>query len=363
MSNSDQLITRGCPLPSPSTSKSIGLKDIADRAGVSVATVSMALSEHPDIKDATRERIKRISRDMGYRSRSQKQMAAARPPVVKRIGYHLVGASLEDSSHAHLLQAISNAARAAGCRVEMQATGPDEDPDHVCDELAGFARELDAVIVSGMVSAGVVRALNAADRPYVVVGGVIEGAEALMSASGQIVDNDEQLMGRLAITHLSARGCQRIAFVCERLIRGLWNDNWLRGFREGLHEVGRDVDDDLIHVAGEAFAGGGPAAAHFAALDATPDGYVVPDARVARSLVDALARHDIHPSLDTIVISGHKSNTVVHRLKPCPWIGFDTAMLGAAAVHQARSIAAERPPCTARILVPVQSQGITLRSA
>jgi len=42
-------------------------REIANRLGVSIATVSMALRDHPRIPVATRERVKRMADEMGYR--------------------------------------------------------------------------------------------------------------------------------------------------------------------------------------------------------------------------------------------------------------------------------------------------------
>src|ERR1043166_871971 len=43
------------------------LKSVAERAGVTAATVSMALRNHPALRPETRERVQRIAREMGYR--------------------------------------------------------------------------------------------------------------------------------------------------------------------------------------------------------------------------------------------------------------------------------------------------------
>jgi DNA-binding LacI/PurR family transcriptional regulator len=44
----------------------ISLKSIADKAGVSVSTVSLALRKDPRIKKATREQIEKIAKELGY---------------------------------------------------------------------------------------------------------------------------------------------------------------------------------------------------------------------------------------------------------------------------------------------------------
>ena len=44
----------------------VSMKDIAQRCGVSVATVSKALNGQPDISEETRSRIEDAAREMGY---------------------------------------------------------------------------------------------------------------------------------------------------------------------------------------------------------------------------------------------------------------------------------------------------------
>ena len=46
----------------------VTLKDIAKRLGVSHATVSLALNNSPKVADATRERVKAMAKEMGYRA-------------------------------------------------------------------------------------------------------------------------------------------------------------------------------------------------------------------------------------------------------------------------------------------------------
>ncbi|MGB3842503.1 MAG: LacI family DNA-binding transcriptional regulator, partial [Bacillota bacterium] len=43
------------------------IKDVARKAGVSYATVSRALNDHPEISEETKKRIVKIALEMGYR--------------------------------------------------------------------------------------------------------------------------------------------------------------------------------------------------------------------------------------------------------------------------------------------------------
>ena len=49
----------------------VSLKDISARCGVSVATVSKALNGHKDVSKATRERLLKAAKEMGYFPNSQ----------------------------------------------------------------------------------------------------------------------------------------------------------------------------------------------------------------------------------------------------------------------------------------------------
>src|SRR5579862_9691847 len=44
----------------------VRLKDIAERAGVSVMTVSKALRDEPDVSESTKTRLKLMAQEMGY---------------------------------------------------------------------------------------------------------------------------------------------------------------------------------------------------------------------------------------------------------------------------------------------------------
>src|SRR4051812_49177178 len=51
----------------PEFEKRVTMRAIAEQAGVTHATVSMALRNHPLISAKTRQKIQRIARNLGYR--------------------------------------------------------------------------------------------------------------------------------------------------------------------------------------------------------------------------------------------------------------------------------------------------------
>lgn len=86
------------------------LKDIAQQAGVSIATASRALADNPAVAISTRERIQALAADLGYRPNAQAR--ALQSSRSNTIG--IVVPSLINHYFAGLVTAIQDAANQAG---------------------------------------------------------------------------------------------------------------------------------------------------------------------------------------------------------------------------------------------------------
>ncbi len=66
------------------------LKEVADAAGVSPATVSLVLNDRPGVGPETREKILQLAEQLGYAQRKSRQRASSRPLAVRflRIAKH-----------------------------------------------------------------------------------------------------------------------------------------------------------------------------------------------------------------------------------------------------------------------------------
>ena len=93
----------------------VTLKQIANACGVSVASVSKALNQAPDIGIETAERIRRTARELGYYPNS-----AARALKTNRT--YNIGVLFDDDTHvgltheyfSHVLNAVKNGAERRG---------------------------------------------------------------------------------------------------------------------------------------------------------------------------------------------------------------------------------------------------------
>src|SRR5262245_58050726 len=93
----------------PRRSARVTLKDIADKANVSIAAVSLALADRPGIGAETKSKVLRLSREMGYVPRRDPLLDRAndRTRLMKqRLGFLLLGGKLEHENYLGMLHAL-----------------------------------------------------------------------------------------------------------------------------------------------------------------------------------------------------------------------------------------------------------------
>lgn len=333
-----------------SAGKKVGLKQIAQAAGVSLSSVSMALADHPDMNEKTKLRIRQISRQMGYR-RPRKSADQQKKKVI-RFGFVLLGSELEDEVHLGLFNALAAAAHGAGVRLEVRAMPDLNSPQAVIDDIFTFAAHLDGLVLSGYVDGPLLAELANAGIAHVSIGHTMVDVASIESSCCQVVTCDEVAMAMLATRSLINSGHQRIAFVCERIPRGLWNERWLRGYHAVLIEQGIKLDPNLVQITGKIYTGAKPAIDRLMELHEKPTAYICPDIRIAASLVKALADHGVTLPPTDMILSGHERLLAHHRMQDWPWIGFDLTTIVAVAIRQLRHLHTEPMPCSSEVYIP-----------
>jgi LacI family transcriptional regulator len=196
----------------------VRMKDVAERAGVSAATVSLALSGSPRISESTRTRVERAAREMGYLPHVGAR--ALRTASTRTIG--LIVSDVANPFFADLAGAIQRAA--ADSSFSLVLCNSDEDADrqdeYLLNLLAG--RQVDGVIVvpTAAMSPGLRRAgLNEArmvllDRPIDVAG---RGAAAQHLARCPVVRSDPRAALDEVAELLTTLGHRRIGIIAPPL--------------------------------------------------------------------------------------------------------------------------------------------------
>lgn len=183
--------------------RSTRIYDVAERAGVSVGTVSHVLNHPARVTPATRERVLQAIEELGFvRNANASTLAAGHS---RNVG--LVAIDLGNSMFVDIANGAQSAARPAG--LDLLLAGSEDDYETQASKVAFF----DEARVSGLIlapmqdSAEQIERFRKHRRPVVVVN-YDHKDPGICSV---IVDNE--LAGQLAAEHLLSLGRRRLLFV------------------------------------------------------------------------------------------------------------------------------------------------------
>ena len=228
----------------------VTIKEVARRAGVSVATVSRVYNHSDHVREATRARVRRTAQRLGYSPHG-----AARSLVTNRT--HTIGVLLPDlygEFFSELIRGIDQAAQARGFHLLVSSarhTGGGESLDAALRSMRG---RVDGLIVMtpdrDVASSAHTLALG---FPVVLLN--CPPSDAPCDSLG--IAN---FAGTVAMMrHLAALGHRRVAMICGS-DRNFDAAERLRGFLAAQAELGFDADPEL-ELSGDFSEAAGHAAA------------------------------------------------------------------------------------------------------
>lgn len=269
------------------------IADLARLAGVSVSTVSRALTGKGALNKGTRERIQALADRHGFRlnvaAQNLRLGRTGAIAVLMPLG-HARGQQLSDPFFLTMLGYLADALTDRGYDLLLSRVLPDRD-----DWLDTFIRtgRTDGVIVIGQSDQGAVLASAAAKyRPLLVWG------EQAPGDGPTTVGTDNVAGGRLAAQHLVDRGRRKLAFFGDVGVPEF--DARHAGFLAGLPP---ELRDDVVLVPSPVTPEASEEAARdwFAAGN-RPDGIFAASDVVAMSLIAAAEQQGLHVPRDLSVI-------------------------------------------------------------
>lgn len=318
----------------------IRLKDVAEQANVSVAAVSMALSDHPEINPATRQRIRNLCQQMGYvprGTRATHQSQTAPPPQRLNLGYTLIGNRLQDEAEMIVVHALACEAPVLGAQLQISGIENEYPIDNVIHEVTKFAGPLDGLMLNGMAPPELLQQMNKLQIPCIMMGHLSVEQERMLPEKCEQIVFDSIEMGRIATDHLLQRH-QRVGFISEEIPSGMVHDRFLGGYQIAYARAGRLPDPRWMFVAGHKFADGRLAADAILSLDERPTAYVIPDVRIASNFIQAMRNrgHSISPT--DVVISGSRLIAQKYHMEEYPMLAVDMAYLATTSIHRLQTL-------------------------
>lgn len=219
------------------TKKTASLKDIAQRLGVSIATVSRALQGRSSISKSTRIKVEEAAREMNYsKNFIADSLRSGSLPIIGVIVPH--GVTLFYSS---VLDGIEHVAAQEGYAVICMNSHEQYDEEHRnVQSLAGLhVAGIIASITQETADSAHFDILSEEGTPVVFVARDINNSRY----SSVVADSVEA--ARKATHHLASQGCRRIALLCgpDRLRMVAERKH---GYIEALHELHIPVRPEYV---------------------------------------------------------------------------------------------------------------------
>lgn len=203
----------------------VTMEDVAQRAGVSRALVSIVFRGVPGASTATRERVMQAAGELAYRPDQ-------RARLLGRSRTRMVGVAfgLHDEFHAEVVEQLYLAVDGTGYELVLGAVAPTRDEHRAVQSLLGYRCEA-LILVGPALPRSAIEEL-AGRMPVVVV------ARALRSRTADVVRTDDVAGTRLAVEHLAGLGHQSIVHVDGQRAPGAAERR--RGYRAALRDLGLD---------------------------------------------------------------------------------------------------------------------------
>lgn len=227
----------------------VRLKDIAERAGVSIMTVSKVLRDAPDISTATKIRVRGLAQEMGYVPHAM--AAGLRTRATRLLGVVIPG--VVNPVYGRLIMALEDRAYELGYDLFLAHTleRPDREEFVIRRQLA---RRIEGLFVVPVPRLGerppIYTELSRLAVPVVVLGPAPEFCTGFLRVAA-----DELTASREVTQHLIGLGHRRIAFLSGPSTSPSAQLR-LEGYRRALRDAGLEIDDRLIFQAGSTIENG-----------------------------------------------------------------------------------------------------------
>jgi DNA-binding LacI/PurR family transcriptional regulator len=210
----------------------VTIRDVAKAAAVSVGSVSRALKNQRGTSDETRQRIRRLAREMGY---DAGRLRAGTPQRLAFLVHRQHSAFATNPFFSYVLHWVEEACRGLGVVPTLLTAGP---ADPLREQLR--LHQPDVVLAAGFFEVEMIELLDAMELPLALIDFWMPGRPS--------VNPDNEQGGWLATSHLLAAGRRRVAYLSGSLAHFSIRERE-HGYRRALYEHGVLSDPDLEAVA------------------------------------------------------------------------------------------------------------------
>lgn len=233
----------------------VTMADVAARAGVSRALVSIVFRGVAGASPATRERVLKAADELAYRPDQRARLLGSNRSRIVGVVF-----GLHKEFHSEIVDGLYRAVEGSGYDIGLGAASRSRSEQQAVQSLLDYRCE--ALILAGPTLSRATLEELAERLPVVVV------ARALRSRLVDVVRTDDVAGARLAVEHLAGLGHESILHVDGQRAPGAAERR--RGYREAMSELGLSAHARVVpgglteehgqRAAGAAYAGDSPTA-------------------------------------------------------------------------------------------------------
>ena len=284
------------------------INDIAQEAGVSIATVSKVINNKAHVSPDTRKRVLQVMEQFHYTPNASAANLARR--TSKNVLYadrFYKGLPYENPHMFDIICGVSHELSRKGYRLSLlNLDSCGKKPEAALEETI-LSRVADGIIVSSaFVTARMERLLLKHDFPQICIG------EPQFDTILSWIDTNNTLSSNLAVEHLVSTGCRTLAFMGGREEDRIFMDR-LRGFRTAMERRGLEVKEEYITYNPPDVEAIFQSAAALLDLPVPPDGIICTNSLMAVGTMRAIQTRglDIPGQVSLIAFDDHPYSPMV----------------------------------------------------
>lgn len=295
------------PFCSPIMYKETTIYDIADALGISAATVSRALKDHPAIHEKTKGLVRQKANEMGYRFNSfasnlRRKKTNTLGVIVPRLNSHFMSG---------VLAGMERVASEAGYNLLITQSLESAQKEEA-NAVTMFNSRVDGLLVSLAYDTAGYGHFGKFTEKAIPVLFFDRVPDDQVPGFRVVIDNFEA--GREATRHLIACGRTRILHVTGDLKRNVYDERY-KGYRAALHEAGLAFSDDRLIINDLSAESGKEVAAELHSSAEKPDAAFIANDLCAVSFIKAMKELGYRIPEDVAVV-GFNNDPVSQFIEP-----------------------------------------------
>jgi LacI family transcriptional regulator len=286
--------------------KEVTIYDIARETGVSPATVSRSLKDHPSISEKVKKKIKEKAEAMGYRSNT----FASNLRTKRTFTLGVIVPRLDSNFMSTVLAGIEKVANECGYNLIISQSFESRKKE-VANTITMFNSRVDGLIVSlASDTTDMNHFLRYLDKkiPVLFFDRVCDNLECI----SVVIDNYK--MGYEVTKHLIEQGCRSIMHITGNQNRNVYLDRF-RGYKSALEEFNLTVNPEMVIETNLSIDDGINIAQEILKSEKRPDGIFIANDACAAGCLTTLKSNGIRIPED-ISIAGFNNDPISQLLEP-----------------------------------------------